>query len=173
MSSEYAFSSSDQKFSVRISPSVVQSAVDLCLKSYPNETGGVIAGRYDKNGRVALVKYFTPPPIDSKFSRTAFYRGLSGLKDMFLALWKDEEYYLGEWHYHPDASPTASSVDLNQMKEIANGESWRCPEPILIIVGRVPSAPVELGVYVYPKDKKHLLELLIVPGLIFERTEKA
>lgn len=159
MSSDYLFSSTDNVFKVKIAAHVIQSAIKECITSFPLETGGVLAGSYDKNGRVAEVRVFTPPPGDSKSSRAAFYRGIAGLKKMFLALWQSEEYYLGEWHYHPNSSPSASSTDVNQMKKIANSEKWQCPEPVLVIIGRIPADPVELGVYVYPKDKQELIQL--------------
>jgi hypothetical protein len=49
-----------------------------------------------------------------------------------------KEHYLGEWHFHPFAAPSPSSIDYSQMAEIAVSRSWRCPEPVLLIIGGDP-----------------------------------
>ena len=50
-------------------------------------------------------------------------------------MWEQGLYYLGEWHYHPKASPLPSSTDVNQMFRFANSSDLKCPEPILVIFG--------------------------------------
>ena len=48
------------------------------------------------------------------------------------------DYYVGEWHFHPFATPVPSPTDEKQMAEIANTSTWRCPEPVLLIIGGNP-----------------------------------
>ena len=43
-------------------------------------------------------------------------------------LWKDNQYYLGEWHYHPNSSPTPSRSDIEQMLSLSHDKK-------LIILG--------------------------------------
>jgi integrative and conjugative element protein (TIGR02256 family) len=57
------------------------------------------------------------------------------LKKILKARWEKKQYYLGEWHFHPNASPNPSGQDKRQLMEIANNASYNCPEPIMIIIG--------------------------------------
>lgn len=50
-------------------------------------------------------------------------------------MWKKRQYYLGEWHYHPNASPRPSKLDIETMLKLSKSEELHCPEPILLIVG--------------------------------------
>ena len=53
---------------------------------------------------------------------------------------KKDQYYIGEWHFHPYSSPFPSATDLQTMHSLSEEEYLHCPEPILIIVGGKPSA---------------------------------
>lgn len=107
------------------------------------ETGGIIIGYYDETCQNAVITEFTRPPKDSKAARFRFYRGIKGLKSLLQQCWKEQnEYYLGEWHLHPDSSPTPSPADVAQMKKIAKDKNFNCKEPILMILGEVAKAHV-------------------------------
>lgn len=67
-------------------------------------------------------------------------------------LWSRKKYYIGEWHYHPDCSSSLSSQDIEQMINISNDQNYKCPEPILLIVGGKPNS-WECSTYVFPKGK--------------------
>ena len=56
------------------------------------------------------------------------------------SFWKKDQYYIGEWHFHPYSSPFPSATDLQTMHSLSEEEYLHCPEPILIIVGGKPSA---------------------------------
>jgi len=89
----------------------------------PNETGGVMIGRLDRQRRVAYITEAWKAPKDSASTRTGFSRGLAGLKNRIAILEKDtNEYlsYVGEWHSHPPCSGSAlSSVDSRTAKRMA------------------------------------------------------
>lgn len=107
----------------------------LCEESNPYETGGIIIGRYSDDGSVAFVSEMTNSPNDSIKKMTSFKRGIHGLQKKLDMLWDKSYYYLGEWHYHPNSSPTPSRSDIEQMLSLSHDKKLNCPEPILIILG--------------------------------------
>jgi integrative and conjugative element protein (TIGR02256 family) len=103
------------------------------------ETGGILIGRYTAAHDCALVTGVLGPPPDSRGGRTWFDRGVGGLQALLDRVWgQRRDFYLGEWHYHPFAAPGPSGKDYKQMNEIAATVSWKCPEPVLVIVGGDP-----------------------------------
>ena len=113
----------------------IENIVIDSLKSSPNEIGGVITGCYFCDNKKAIIKSFHGPTIDSVGTPYNYVRGKKGLSALMQKLWKKNEYYLGEWHLHPFSLPTASNTDLTQILEISKMTQYRCPEPILIIIG--------------------------------------
>lgn len=107
----------------------------LCDESNPYETGGIIIGRYSDDGLTAHISEIINSPDDSVKKKAFFKRGINGLQKRLDTLWKDSYYYLGEWHFHPNSSPTPSSSDIEQMISLSQNKKLNCPEPILIIIG--------------------------------------
>ena len=109
-----------------------QSCLDQMLelmKSFDKvETGGILIGKYTNNNTIAEISFICGPPPDSKYGKYSFERGVIGLKEML-------EFYIGEWHTHPKASPIPSGTDLIQMIAISKAAQYNRPEPILIILG--------------------------------------
>lgn len=126
-----------------------------CTKSFPNETGGILIGLYKQDNTIAEVTKISGPPKDSKHGRYTFYRGTLGLIELLDEYWeKHQQYYLGEWHFHPNGKPVPSHQDILQMKQIANSKRYNCPEPILLIVGGHPKKQWTTSAYVFPKGKE-------------------
>lgn len=101
------------------------------------ETGGIIIGYYNVTLTEAIITEVTSQPSDSKAGFSWFVRGIQGLKDLLISRWKvDNEYYLGEWHFHPIGSALPSNVDISQIKKISKDKRFNCPEPILLIVSK-------------------------------------
>lgn len=98
-----------------------------------NETGGIILGHYT-DATTAIITKIVGPPSDSKSGRFWFIRGVKGLASLLVKAWEVNEYYLGEWHYHPNGTITPSQQDLRQMKKISQSNRYNCPEPIMIII---------------------------------------
>ena len=113
--------SADGRFGASLNDQVVSQLQQYCARAHPEETGGVLIGRYDESHRIALIVEATLPPPDSSFGRFRFVRGIAGLAEQFKRLWMrtPRHYYLGEWHYHPGSSTTPSSQDRKQMQAIA------------------------------------------------------
>ena len=143
--------SSDGRFGVCVGADHITVLLDECAEAAEVETGGILIGHYTDNHTMAIVKEVTRAPSDSRKGRTWFDRGIVGLTQKLRSSWhRTKTFYLGEWHYHPGASPSPSVQDSIQMKEISSSEAYSCPEPVLFIVGGVSQARLAAA-YVYPR----------------------
>lgn len=145
------------KLEVEFSDDVLKFMLEQCNKSGEKETGGILAGYYDDALNRAIIIKSSAAPVDSKQTRTRFYRGVKDLKDWLIALWKlDKAYYIGEWHFHPFSSSKMSIIDFKQMNAISNNKTMNCPEPILFIIGGNPRENHSISISVFMKNKSPL-----------------
>jgi len=154
------FKSPSGLFGLSLPLPVVERILGYCARALPNETGGILIGRYGESFDTALVSEATPAPPDSRAGRTWFYRGTQGLSTLLDEAWQNGLYYLGEWHFHPLASPTPSDTDRRQLRDIAKDERYCCVEPLLLIVGGHPHKRWLAGSYVFPRAEPEI-ELLL------------
>jgi len=150
----------DKNFIVEIEPATFSVMTDSCMSAHPNETGGILVGFYSRNGKIAYVTQASKAPDDSSSSRTWFHRGVKNLGRWLTIRWRREEYYLGEWHYHPNHGTQASAQDRSQLLVISNDDKYACPEPILLIIGGSYSSGWEISAYLAksPRTFMHLEE---------------
>lgn len=99
---------------------------------YPNENGGMLAGRYSADRHTVYIEKVVMP-IKKLTGRTTFMRNAKGLEKVWKQLAKDGLRYVGEWHSHPNGSTQYSSTDLKAMVDIEKEVS--ITNPILLIVG--------------------------------------
>lgn len=125
-------------YGVRLPNQELQHIYDLCKDSYPYETGGILIGRYSEDLKWAEITAITGAPANSKRTLCSFIRSTQGIITKLKSAWKKQQYYLGEWHYHPNASPRPSGLDLKTMCDLSKNEGLHCPEPILLIIGGGP-----------------------------------
>lgn len=147
--------SADRRFGIALRASLVDELISHCVRKWPNETGGILVGRYTSSLDLAVVTRVLAPPPDSKHGRTCFVRGTRGLQELLRRLWRRpreaREYYLGEWHLHPGGRPAPSSTDRRQMTEVSALEGYHCPEPILLLVGGSIQRDWSFGAFVFPR----------------------
>ncbi len=146
------FQSEDKAFSLQISYDKMELMRNTCKKSFPNETGGILIGHYSEDCKVAIVTQILGPPRGSSHFKSSFVRCGKSLLPILDKLWKKNQYYLGEWHFHPSASPNPSSTDLSTMKNLSKTKELHCPEPIMIIIGGNADAWSEYAMLIY-QDK--------------------
>jgi integrative and conjugative element protein (TIGR02256 family) len=146
-------------FGLSIPVQMVERILGYCARALPNETGGILIGRYSASFDMAVVSEATPAPRDSRAGRNWFYRGTQGLLSLLDEAWKDDHHYLGEWHFHPLADPTPSETDRRQLRDIARDEKYHCAEPLLLIVGGHPQRNWLARAYVFPRTEPEI-ELL-------------
>ena len=146
--------SDDGRYGVRVSPRQLKKLLSMCSESRHMETGGVLIGRYNRQHNMATVTRACGPPPDSRRGRSTFVRGTKGLQHLVDRLWRVNEYYLGEWHFHPGGTARPSAVDVRQMRRISESEDYHCPEPVLIVLGGRLPANWEMSIYVFPRGQK-------------------
>ena len=106
---------------------------------FRKKLGGSSLVSIQKSRDWAVVTGVSGAPSDSSAGTIWFHRGTAGLQKWLFRLWQGKHhYYLGEWHFHPNGLAYPSHVDIDQMHTIATAESYRCPEPILLLIGGDP-----------------------------------
>lgn len=133
--SDLFFQSEDKAFSLQISYDKMELMQNICEKSFPNETGGILIGHYSEDCKIAIVTQILGPPRGSSRFKSSFVRCGKSLLPILDKLWKKNQYYLGEWHFHPSSSPYPSTTDLTTMKKLSESQELHCPEPIMVIIG--------------------------------------
>lgn len=123
-----------------------------CRRARGLETGGILVGHYGDLLDRAVIIEATAPPADSVPSTMSFIRGIAGLFTLLDRRWKLNRHYVGEWHFHPNASPRPSGQDIRQMRKFAGIRSYRCPRPVLIIIGGNQNDGFALSVSVVDAD---------------------
>jgi integrative and conjugative element protein (TIGR02256 family) len=151
------FQDTNQSFSVNLIKEVYKQMIHYCTISNSYETGGILIGDYSSNQITANVLQATPPPKDSRYAKYNFWRGCNGLQRTLDTAWKSGQYYLGEWHYHPNAPAVPSYADISQMFTLSKDKKLKCPEPILIIIGG-SSSNWEISINVFTKNGQTALD---------------
>ncbi|WP_414640768.1 Mov34/MPN/PAD-1 family protein [Archangium sp.] len=160
------FRSADARFRVHVPGATVQRLLHLCRSSGMLETGGILVGGYSATLDCARVSAASGPSGDSVRGPSSFQRGTRGLQKWLERRWTARgDHYLGEWHFHPYAPPVPSNTDLQQLGRIARTADYRCPEPILLIVGGDPAGKWLISAHVVPKGQTAVpLQLIQSPA---------
>lgn len=153
------FQSADKRFGVVIPRSILEQMHKMCTKALPNETGGILIGSYSDDHAWAKISEISDAPDGSIHRPGSFVRNGQPLLTRLEKLWKKNQYYVGEWHYHPRSSSSPSKTDQHTMQSLSKNDSLHCPEPIMVIVGGEPSE-WSLYVAVFVKDELVVLEPL-------------
>ena len=134
--SNVEFWSKSGEFGLKIADQELSQIINISTQANTKETGGILVGFYTETHDCAVVTAVSGAPPDSQSGRNWFSRGVAGLQRWLNLLWlKKQYYYLGEWHLHPNGAPNPSQTDIDQMEAITTSSLYRCPEPILLIVG--------------------------------------
>ena len=132
---------------VEIGERAASTMLSRCEQAGGLETGGILVGSYSGDGVVAHVNEALGPPKGSRSTRTGFIRSDSGLRKTLRRRWSVQQYYLGEWHFHPEGRACPSPQDRHQLAEIGRDASYVCQRPILIVMGGERNDP-RMGVWV-------------------------
>lgn len=99
------------------------------------EGGGILLG-YVRGDHLEVL-HATEPSSKDKRHRFLFEREKQGHQEEALRLWKESGglvRYLGEWHTHPQKSPTPSGMDRAEWEKLAQLRTDRRPV-LTVIVG--------------------------------------
>ncbi len=127
---KYYLASNDLYIEIRAS---VFTQIQLQAEAeYPNENGGMLAGRYSADRHTVFIEKVVIP-VEKLTGRATFMRNAKGLKKAWEQLAKDGLRYVGEWHSHPNGSTQYSGTDLAAMIDIE--KEVTIENPLLLIVG--------------------------------------
>ncbi len=94
--------------SLRLSQQQVQSIVDHCIQSLPDEACGLIAGKKEKAARIIPIKNVSDNP-------KRHYQMDANGQLKALKLIDDEALdWIGVFHSHPDSAPIPSQEDIRE-----------------------------------------------------------
>lgn len=117
---------------------------------YPNENGGMLAGRYSADRHTVYIEKVVVP-VEKLTGRTTFMRKTNGLEKVWEQLSQEGLRYVGEWHSHPNGSTQYSGSDLAAM--IDSEKEVAIENPILMIVGVRGCRLSALTFYCYKNNK--------------------
>lgn len=103
-------------------PSSIINIWDSYKQRQPSqlESGGILIGRR-RDPHIELVSITEPDSSDIRH-RQSFYRYSNKHREIATEAWRNSSGYLdyiGEWHTHPELTPSPSSIDVSEMKIIA------------------------------------------------------
>lgn len=152
------FENSNKKVSLVIEDKLLNKLSCIAIENFPNESGGLLVGNYSSDFRTLYIKDFITPKIQKK-SFFYYRRSVSDLSGFLKKLYEEKsEYYIGEWHSHPNGNSMYSSTDLQAMISIAQSESVNIENPILLILGIKKAELEEFSIYVYNNKGLHKYE---------------
>lgn len=107
------------KYNIELSPEVLAILLKhRQLRHGDNEAGGILLGRIIGD-RVSICRLSIPTELDKR-TRTTFER--HRISGQIIINYEFENshgqiIYLGEWHTHPESSPSPSPRDLSMIQE--------------------------------------------------------
>lgn len=131
-------------------------------RAYPLETGGLLLGWWDEDGRTAWVETVVGPGPEAHHARASFEPDWHWQQDQVARLYTRYArrlQYLGDWHTHPNGRPVPSRADRSAALEIADAPTARAPHPLMLIVGCAPSGALQPQVYVLQGRELHACRL--------------
>jgi integrative and conjugative element protein (TIGR02256 family) len=115
----------------------------------PNETGGVILGAFDREGKICSAVIASDSPSDSKAWPSGYIRGVDGLEKFVTDAGHrtaGQLQYIGEWHSHPRNYPTSpSDTDREALRTLSEKMGREGLPAVMFIVGDDPHPSVSLG----------------------------
>lgn len=107
---------------------------NIGIKHCPNEFGGFLVGKYSHDFKSLHIESFILP-LKYKGFPYLFERSIDGIINQFKQIFsQNKQYYIGEWHTHPNSSTQFSQTDLNAMIKTAECETVKIKNPILLIL---------------------------------------
>lgn len=145
-----------KELELNIEDNLIKKMSLTAINHYPNEYGGFLVGYYSSDRKSLTITDFIQP-TKYKSHQFIFERSTEGIEKKLNELFNCEnrQYYVGEWHTHPNGSTNYSSTDLNAMINIANSDSIRITNPILLIISISREKMNQFDFYLY--DNKKLL----------------
>jgi len=140
--------------SIEIEKTFLNNLMKEGRKHYPKEFGGFLIGYYSEDQKVLRI---TKNIFPKKYYNTSslFIRNSEGIESDLKKLHSNtpSEYYIGEWHTHPNGSSMYSNTDLNAMKKIVQCSSVQIKNPILLILSIMNDEARDFSFYLFNDNK--------------------
>lgn len=130
------YCSNEHPIEVSIQNSVLNFMRAETQKSPKIETGGILLGVNDKNGKLNILFASDCGP-NAKKTPTRFEKDIvycQKFLDDHASKYGDQAMYLGEWHYHPMADNRPSNIDLDSLSGISLQKEYLTDRPVMIIL---------------------------------------
>jgi len=123
------------------------------IKHFPNEFGGFLIGQYSDDLSAVIVNNYILPSTYKGFP-FSFVWYIDGLVKTFKKIFQEQkQYYIGEWHTHPNGSTSYSQTDLNAMIKTVECETVQIKNPILLILSVNEKDCMDYTFYLYSNKK--------------------
>lgn len=124
------------------------------IKQFPNEFGGFLMGYYSSDFKTLTITD-TILPKEYQGTPCLFQRSVNGIDALFDEFYNKEpkQYYVGEWHTHPNGSTRYSQTDIQAMINIANCKTVYITNPVLLILSVDKSSMKNFQFYFYDNEK--------------------
>lgn len=105
------------------------------IQHFPNEFGGFLMGYYSIDFKILTITDTIYPKV-YQGSPCLFQRSIKGIDSVFESYYEKQpiQYYVGEWHTHPNGSTCFSCTDKRAMINIARCTTVNITNPILLII---------------------------------------
>jgi integrative and conjugative element protein (TIGR02256 family) len=103
------------------------------------EAGGVLLGRHLRDSTDVIVDAVSEPADEDRRSKFAFFRSMLHHQGVIDRLWQRSNgtcSYLGEWHTHPEPTPSASRTDLADWRRHLRSDEVDTDSLYFVIVGQ-------------------------------------
>lgn len=134
------------KYTIKISENVLSILEKYNQKNGKNESGGILLGSIEEDGIIYISKLSLPNPFD-KSSRYSFDRDKKIAQILVEFEFHNSDgtcIYLGEWHTHPEKTPSPSHIDIKMITQQYTENKINVTFLIMIIKG---TESLYIGVY--------------------------
>lgn len=110
----------------------------LAMEHYPCEAGGTLIGYCSDDGQDVVITKLLPSGPDAFHGKYSYKPDYGWDEDLVGKAYHDSnglEYYLGDWHSHPDGVPSLSWRDKVALKNIARYKLNYNDYPVMLILG--------------------------------------
>lgn len=139
---------------VTIADELLEKISGYGVKAFPKEFGGFLMGYYSDDFKMLTITDSILPKLYTG-TPSVFVRSIQGVEKMFEAFYvkKPSQYYVGEWHTHPNGSTQYSQTDLQAMIAIGKEDMIRIKNPVLLILSVGKSSVLDFQLYLYENKK--------------------
>lgn len=144
--------------SIEIQAELMERISEAGRLHYPNEYGGLLIGHYSEDNQIVYLND-TVLPKKFKASPVSFERASDGMANILEEYFRQEppQVYVGEWHTHPNGSPTPSMTDVRAFETIVKHPDVNIKNPVMLIMGLTRDV-IKTGFYVYFNQKLYKYE---------------